>query len=170
MNRWGYFEATALGRGAWLRERLTLLPPGTSDSERRTLAFFRNWSVIGAVGALLVMIPLGLALPPLVAFVAAFGVYAAVIWQGARMTRRLRSALVRLVVITVPLSAGVRSYGNVASLRASIAALADLDSRRAALTEPQYEAEWGAIYWELYSHREALGLEVQQGVLDSERR
>ena len=167
MNRWGYFEATALGRGAWLRERLTLLPPGTSDSERRALAFFRNWPVIGAVGALLVMIPLGLTLPPVVAFAAAFGIYALVIWQGARMTRRLRSASVHLVVLTVPMSTGARSYGNVASLRACVAALADLDSRRCALTEPQYEAEWGAIYWDLYANRDALDREVQSRTVET---
>ena len=167
MNTWGYFEATALGRGAWLRERLVLLPPGTSDSERRALAFFRNWPVFGAVGALLVMIPLGLALPPVVAFAAAFGVYATVIWQGARMTRRLRSARVSLVVITVPLASGARSYGNVTSLRATLTALAELDSRRASLTEPRYEAEWGAIYWDLYAKRAALDLELQSRTVET---
>jgi hypothetical protein len=34
---WGYIEIGALGRGAWMLERLTLLPPGTDASERRAL-------------------------------------------------------------------------------------------------------------------------------------
>ncbi len=168
MNTWGYLERSAAGRGAWLRERLVLLPPGTSDAERRALAITRNLPVAGAIGALLLMIPLGSVLTPPAAFALAFALYAALLWRGSRVTRRLREASMRLVVIAVPRAAGVRSYGNVAALRWAVRSLRELDARAGELSPAEYEAAWGAVYWRLHERREALGREVERGILESE--
>lgn len=49
-NAWGYFEVGPLSRGLWMRERLTVSPPGTTAAECRAVVLHRNWPVVGAVG------------------------------------------------------------------------------------------------------------------------
>ncbi len=167
---WGYIEIGALGRGAWMRERLTLLPPGTDASERRALTVYRNWPVIGAIGALLLMLVFGDRLAPPIAFVAAFATYGFVTWMIARATRRRRRESIRLVAVTVAVGGGVERLGNVDTLRCTKATLADLDRRSAMreITPAQYENEWATLYWALDAQRQHLDEERQRGIPASE--
>lgn len=169
---WGYWEVSPQGRGLWMRERLTVFPPGTTAAERRALAFFRNWPLIGSVAALFAMMGLGLVFTPFTAFLLAFTLYGVSIWGGARATRRLRTSSVQLVVARVAIDGGISTWGNVASMAAARAAFAMLDERAGVegLTPAQYEKQWAAIFRSLDERRPALADELEAGIVRAERR
>ncbi len=169
---WGYFEATRLSRGAWMRERLTVFPPGTNAAERRALTFHREWPVIGAILAMFAMVLFGSVLQPFPSCVLAFALYGVGVWLTTRATRRLRAASRCLMVITIGFDGSATSFGNIRSMKAARLALERLerDHRDGLLTPVRYEAEWASIYRAIDDDRVALADELREGILSSERR
>ena len=165
-NAWGYFDVAPLSRGLWMRERLTVFPPGTTAAERRAMVRYRNWPVLGAVVALFAMIGFGLVLPASAAFLVAFALYGVGILLSARATHRVRKESVRLVVITVAGSGGASSYGNVRSMSTARSAFESLDTRARDedLTPVQYEREWACIFLALKTQGAALSGELRRGI------
>jgi hypothetical protein len=169
-NSWGYFETSILSRGAWMRERLVLFPPGTDASERRALTLYRRWPVVGACLALVFMMVIGVVLPPALAFTVAFSLYGVMIWRNAMTTRRLRDESLQLVVLTVATGGHVVWYGNVESMQKSRAALLKIDagSNSGDLSASEYELEWASLFWSLEADRDRLDAELHEGILSSE--
>lgn len=170
-NAWGYFEVAPLSRGLWMRERLTVFPPGTTAAECRAVVLHRNWPVVGAVVALFAMIGFGVVLAPFGAFLVAFALYGVGILLSARATHRVRRESVRLVVITVAVSGGASSYGNVQSMSMARSAFESLDirARDEDLTPAQYEREWASIFQALKTRGAALSAELERGIGQSSR-
>jgi type IV secretory pathway TrbD component len=169
---WGYFEVAPLGRTVWMRQRLTVFPPGTNAAERRALTFHRDWPLTGAIVAMFAMMGFGAVLPPFGACLLAFALYGVGMWLSARATRRLRAASRRLIVVVVGFDGGAAAYGNIESMKAARTALErlDRDDHNGLLTPTQYEAEWASVYRAIDDHRAALIEELEEGILSSERR
>ncbi len=145
---WGTIDYSPVSRSMWRRVRLTVYPPGTTSAERRALHFSHGWPVGGALLALILMVTVGSAWPPLLAAGAVVALYAAGFWLGARLTRPVRCRIRSLAVVSVYVHGELEEYGDAALLRATIGRLEALDARRRAgdLDPVHYEAEWAAIY------------------------
>ncbi|MES2171979.1 MAG: DUF6611 family protein [Actinomycetota bacterium] len=169
---WGYFETAVLGRGTWMRERLVLFPPGTTAAERRALAVYRHWPVAGACLAIVLTILLGGVLSPALGFFGAFLVYGLIIWLSSNVTRQVRHESVQLATLTILANGNVLTYGNVDSMKAVRATLADLDARMDAgqLSRGAYEAERVALFCSLASQRDRLEGELRDGTIASDTR
>lgn len=172
LHPWGYEEVSSQGRGLWVRERLTVFPPGTTAAERRAITIFRNWPVVGSIVALCAMIGLGLVLTPVAAFLLAFALYGASVGLGARATHRVRNSSVQLIVVRAIVDEGVSTWGNLGSMVAARAAFEQLDERaiREGLTPAQYEAHWARIFQSLDEGRDARADELEAGIVRAERR
>ena len=135
------------------------------------MVLHRNWPVAGAFLALFAMIGFGLVLPAFAAFLVAFALYGVGILLSAKATHRVRKESVRLVVITIAVSAGASSYGNVHSMSTARSAfeLLDIRARDEDLTPAQYEREWAFIFQALKTQGAALSDERERGIGQSSR-
>jgi hypothetical protein len=145
---WGTYQASPAGRGVWLRRTLVAYRPGTNSPERRALTFHRNWPSIGAVLAIVAMLPIGAAFTPPLAFAMVFAAYLGVFALSARATRTLRADARRLVVLSVAVEEGVTTYGDEQLLEHTVAGFEQLDLARrdGAITATQYERGWAELY------------------------
>lgn len=147
--RWGTVVVSpSSGGGLYRRVRLTVYPPGTTQSERRALHFAHTWPIAGAITAVTVLAVLSTGLPPAVGLIAALLVYAAGFWVGARLTRRVKGRVRTVTVASVHSFDEPQEFGDGRLLHAVTTRLDDLESRRRSgdVTEVQYEAEWWVIY------------------------
>lgn len=93
--------ATVIPRHGGEIARVRITPTGMSRSERRALAWLRNWPAVGAVGALIVILSLGARIPPLELIPPLIVCYLVGIAATRLATRRLRRGIVRFEVVSI---------------------------------------------------------------------
>ncbi|QNE47333.1 hypothetical protein F1C58_10780 [Glaciihabitans sp. INWT7] len=149
-HEWGRVELPNLAdvhRRGWGRYRLTVFPPGTNDSERRTLALSQSWSGWGFAVALIGAVALAdlRSFAPLLMLGV---VYAAGLLITRTLARRLRGELRVVSAIVTCLAGETRLVGQPELFRRSLERLEQLDAeyRAGRLTPVQFEAGWSAVY------------------------
>ncbi|WP_223692716.1 DUF6611 family protein [Leifsonia poae] len=145
---WGTVDVTPASRGLWRRVRLIVYPPGTTRAERRALRFAHSWPIAGALTALVAMVLLAGAWPPVLGLCVLLLLYLAGFWVGARLTRLLRGRVKSIIVSTVSVGGELKVYGDGDLLRSTMERLDALEKRRlAGRVDPvAYEAEWAEVY------------------------
>jgi hypothetical protein len=146
--RWGYLDEAPLGRGVWVRQRLTVYPPGTNCAERRLLTFHRDWPLIGAITALLAMIVLGAITRPLVGAGVAAVLYLGGLVVASHVTAVLRGRCLTVVVVSIAVNGSLEVHGNAPLMDWSRDILQRLavTEARGLLTPLQYESIWARVY------------------------
>jgi hypothetical protein len=146
--RWGYLDEAPLGRGVWVRQRLTVYPPGTNCAERRLLTFHRDWPLVGAITALFVMIGLSSITRPLVGAGVAAVLYLGVLLLVAHATSALRARCRTIVVVSIAVNGTLELHGNAAlqDWAKDILERLSVTDAKGLLTALQYEAIWSSVY------------------------
>lgn len=147
-RRWGVLRISASDRWGWQQLRLSIFPPGTNSQERRALAFFRNWPLVGALAAVAIMMTLGALVTPAFAAVLACVLYGAGVIVGFVVTRSVRPRIRHVGAVIIRGERGVEHFGDASFITQTAAALTAMDDafEHGELSAVDYEREWTDIY------------------------
>lgn len=164
-RRWGLLRISASDRWGWQQLRLSVFPPGTNSQERRALAFFRNWPLVGALMAVAIMMTLGVIVTPAFAAVLASIVYGAGVVVGFLGTRRVRPRVRHVGAVVIRGERGVEQFGDAAFITETAAALTAMDDafERGELSPVDYEREWTDIYESILTEETARATRRRAG-------
>jgi hypothetical protein len=146
--RWGRVDVTPPSRGAIVRYRVCVYPPGTNNVERRALAAHRDWPVLGAVIVLVALTVFGRVISPTPLLIGLVVGYVGVQCFTARFTASLRGRSRTVTATFVNLYDSVETHGDAESVSRVSCEFARLDARfhSGELTPARYELAWSSVF------------------------
>ncbi|GAA1447415.1 hypothetical protein GCM10009617_31210 [Leifsonia poae] len=147
---WGYLDQTSSAsahRSGVVSHRLVVFAPGTNAAERRILMAYRQWPLVGGLGALVTAMVLA-PVASWAALVGMLGLYVAGCMVLARVSRELRRACRSVSASSMVVGTTLHRAGDARTLGACRAALLALEKRkdRGEIGEVEFEAGWGQVY------------------------